>query len=329
MSYILGIDQGGTKTYAAIMGSDGNILSARRTVGCYFREKDIGLDKAADIIFAAADEAMRDAGISTDDIGVVVAGITGIDFEGDDDMVGAVLAKRYTNKTLIVSNDCEIAYFGGSVKPVGAVLCAGTGINAAFFAPDGRTFVMGDYLKSDLQGGGAISQRAIEAVFDADLGALPETGLTKLFLSLSNETRVPDLLKRYMTDEDFSRQIISLVPQIVACAEDGDEVTLNLLSSFSDELVARFIAAMDKMDMRESNCDIVLTGGVFEGAENCLTAMIIERLSQCAENANIIKAAFAPVAGACVRGHLRNNGQYDEPFVRNLTESSKEFGLLR
>lgn len=327
MGYILGIDQGGTKTYAAVMDLNGHMMGCYRTDGCYFPHA--GIKAASHVMAAASEKVLKDASITMKEIDIIVAGVTGIDWDGDHALVSDALKKYFGNKEIVACNDCEIAYYSGALKPVGAVICAGTGINAALFAPDGQKFVLGDYLKHSIQGGTAIASRSIEAVFESDLGVLPETALTQLFLDFSDETSVFALLKRYMTDENFSREIISLVPQIIEIADKGDRTAQQILTAFSDELAACFAAAMEKMHMTEQRCDIVLAGSVFMGPTNGLTVMLAKKLLQCAKNARIINARFEPIVGACILGILKKTGNFDDRMLQNITDSAEKLGLLR
>jgi len=327
VGYILGIDQGGTNTRAAVMGFNGNILSYSRTDGCYFPSAGIGF--AMNFVSAAVESALKDADIEINEIDMIVAGISGIDWEGDESLVTDALKKRFGGKEIISCNDCEIAYYSGALKPVGAVICAGSGTNAALFAPGGKKFIMGDYIKSSLQGGSAIAQRAIETVFDSDLGVLPETELTKMFLDFSNDDSVFELLQRFMTEEDFSKKIKLLVPQIIEIADNGDTVAQGVLKTFADELCTCFIAGMKKMRMLELHCDIVLAGSVFMGRTNGLTTMIAKKLSRFAKNADIVNARFEPVVGACILGMLRKSANFAEDMAQNVTVSAKKLGLFR
>ena len=327
MGFILGIDQGSTNTRSAVMDSRGNILSYHRTEGCYFPVD--GIESAVRLIMAAVGEALEGAGVGAGDIDIIIAGITGVDWDGSEEYVNGELRKHFGNQEILVCNDCEIAYYGGAVNPVGAVLCAGTGINAAFFAPGGEKFVMGDYFKASLQGGTGIARGAIEAVFESDLGALPVTQLTKLFLDFSNCAGVPELLKKYMTSEDYLHEITPLTPRIIEIADSGDEVARGVLEAFSDGVCSCFTAAMKKMGMLELNCDIVLAGSVFMGRENGLTVMVAGDLMGSAKNANVINAGFEPIVGACILGAIKKAWDLDGRMIRNVAASAERFGLTR
>jgi N-acetylglucosamine kinase len=327
MGCILGIDQGGSNTRAAVLDPSGNILSYCRAEGSYFPLA--GLDAAMRPIMLAAENALEGAMLSANDIDTVVAGVTGIDWQGDDVFVSCALGKRFASQEIIACNDCEIAYYGGSAHPAGAVLCAGTGMNAALFAPGGRKFVMGDYLKGSLQGGTAIGTRAIEAVFESDLGLLPKTELTKLFLGFSGDGSVNELLRRHITEMDFRKRLKSLVPQIIDAAGGMDAVARGVLEAFANEACSCFAAAMKKMGMLKLKCDIVLAGGVFMGGNNCLTEMIARKIAGIAENAIIVNARFEPVVGACILGMLKKLGRIDERVARNIAATAEKYGLMR
>jgi len=327
MDCILGIDQGSSNTRAAVMDLKGNILSYHRTGGSYFRVS--GIDSAMEYISAAAGGALNDAGISIEDVDMVVAGVTGIDWIGDDIIVSGALKERFGDRDIIACNDCEIAYYSGSMKPAGAVICAGTGINAALFSPDGSKFVMGDYLKCSIQGGSAIAKSAVEAVIESDLGVLPETRLTKLLLDYFDVDDVYGLLQKYMTADDLSGKVVSLAPRIIELADDEDKVAQDILALFADNLCACFLGAMKKMDMLQLQCDIVLAGSILRGRVNGLTLMITERLLQTAGNANIVNAGFEPVVGACIMGYLKKSADIGGHIVENVTASAGKLGLLR
>lgn len=324
---ILGIDQGSSNTRAAVMDTGGNVLGYHRTDGCYFTVD--GIENAVRLIMEAVGAALDGASLDIGDIDIIAAGINGVDWDGSEEYVRGELDKHFQGKETIVCNDCEIAYFGGSLNPVGAVLCAGTGINAAFFAPGGRKFVMGDYFKAALQGGTGITNTAIEAVFESDLGVLPKTRLTKLFLDFSGKSSIPELLETYVISEVFSKEIKSLAPKIIEIADDGDEVAKGVLSAFSDGVCSCFIAAMKKMGMLGLDCDIVLAGSILMGRENGLTAMIAENLIKSAKNANVKGAIFEPAVGACILGAMKKAMVFDARAMENVAASAERFGLTR
>ena len=327
MNCILGIDQGATKTAVAVMDGSGTIHGCGRTEGAYFPVD--GMSAAMSRIGMLVRRVLAEASVPPAQIAYTVAGVTGIDYPNDERLVAGALRETLKLESAEAHNDCVIALFSGTWKPFGTGLCMGTGVNAAYLRPDGRQFVMGDYMGEELQGGSALSYRALRKVFDADLGLLPPTELTRLFLDFTGAASPFEMLRESIVHrEALRRKIIPLVPRILEAAEDGDAVTLGLLDEMARELCDYFMAGLRKMDMLSVACDIVLSGGVFKGARNRLTANVTGRLSVAAPLASVVNAKYEPVVGACVMGLLRWT-----PFTREISErletSARHLGLLR
>lgn len=326
LKFILGIDQGGTKTAAALMGMDGRIYGTGYEKGSYFPVH--GMENAVLLMEKTVEKAMAQSGGSVGDIETVVAGITGVDWPGDDGMIAAALEKNLPEKEIKVYNDAVIALYGGTFDGSGAVICAGTGLNAAICKNDGECFVFGDYLGENLQGATALAQRGARAVFDAQLGIGKAEQLTELYLRFAGAKDSDDLLHKYMTDKEFQDRLRFIVPDLVALAEKGDETTRKLLEQFAEELNTYITAGLKKMDMADRALDIVLAGSVFKGKGNLLTNHLMRKIGEDIPNANVLPAKYEPVVGACVMGMLQKQ-EFTEEMKRNLSDSAECLSLLR
>ena len=326
MKYILGIDQGGTKTAAAIMGTDGRIYGVGYEKGAYFPTQ--GMEPAMALINQAVKKAMKQAEIGREEIEKTVAGITGVDWQGDDEIVCSSLSKVIPSGEVQVYNDSVIAMYGGTFSNYGAVICAGTGLNAAICKKNGECFVFGDYLGEDLQGATALARRGARVVFDAQLGIGKAERLTELYLKFAGVEKVIDLLQKYMLDETFQERLRQIVPEMIELAETGDETTNTLLYGFAEELSVYIVAGLKKEDMLTEKMDIVLAGSVFKGKDNPLTNCLIRKMKEAASNAHILCAKYEPVVGACIMGMVQKNN-LTEDIERNLSESAEKMSLLR
>ena len=327
MKYILGIDQGGTNTRAAIMDLTGTILGYGKTHGSYFPRDT--MDVSLGIISKAVNDALLIAKLKIEDISMIVVGITGIDYEGDDIFVKESFREFFGIYDVHAFNDCVVAYYGGSIEAVGSIICVGTGVNAAFFTPENNIFVMSDYLKASIQGGSAIAKCAAEAVFESKIGVWPETKLEQMFLDFAQVDTTHEVLKKFILDGDFSKKITYLTPQILKIANGGDQVAQMILQNFSDELCACFLGAMRQMKMVELDCDIVLAGSVYKGTDNYLRKTTTETLLKNAKNARIVNACFEPVVGACIMGVNKIIGGFDENMRKSTFISAAKFELNR
>lgn len=324
--FLLGIDQGGTKTAAAVMREDGLMVGCAMAKGAYF--PDEGVENALEQMEKAADEAMKNAGIKKEDIAYTVAGVGGIDWPGDDEMIRSALGSRILTGEIFACNDAVIAFYSGSLCSHGAVICAGTGMNGALIDKEGRQFIYGDYMEEKAQGGSALSRRALRKVFDAELGLCPPTKLTPLFLGQAEVPDVDALLKRYMTESGFRKELRFLMPQILMIARKGDEAACSLLDEFSREVVAYIEAGLRKMGMRAEEEEIVLAGSIFKGSENPLTGRVTKGIRERLRGAKVVQACYEPVVGACVMGLIRL-GMVPAERERAIRKSAADLGLLR
>ena len=324
--YILGIDQGGTKTAAAVMREDGFIVGSATAKGAYFPNE--GVENALEQMAAAAEGAVNNAGIGKEEIAYTVAGVGGIDWIGDDMMIRDALRERLSLGEIFACNDAVIAFYSGALRSHGAVICAGTGMNGALIDKNGRQFVYGDYMEEKAQGGSALAKRALRKVFDAELGLCPPTKLTQLFLQQAGLTDVDALLKRYMTEEGFRKELRFLMPQILMVARMGDEAAGSLLDEFAGEIVAYIEAGFRKMEMTPGEEDIVLAGSIFKGADNPLTSRVIEGVRGRMRGAQVVQARYEPVVGACIMG-LDKLGMEPSKWEVGIQKSAAVLGLLR
>lgn len=325
MRYILGIDQGGTKTAVAVMREDGVIIGTAVAKGAYYPKH--GVAPALDRIEEAVEAAGKQAGIDQEDITVTVAGITGVDFPGDDKKVKDEMEKRLACGEITVCNDALIALYTVTGMTHGMLICAGTGMNGAIIDEAGRQFVYGDYMEESMQGGSALALRALRKVFDAEMGLCGDTLLTELFLKHAGVSTVDELLRMYMARPEFAEETRFLVPQILELAAKGDQETRRMTDAFAEQIVAYIFAGFSKMEMNPAREKIVLAGNVFKGKDNYLTGQIIGRIKEREPGAAVVMAEYEPVVGACVMGlHLLDIG--GEEVERNIAESAKEKGLF-
>lgn len=201
-------------------------------------------------------------------------------------------------------------------------------MNGALIDREGRQFVYGDYMEEKAQGGSALARRALRKVFDAEMGLCPPTELTPLFLGQAGVPDVDALLKRYMTERDFRRELRFLMPQILMVAQRGDEAACALLDDFSGEIVAYIEAGFRKMEMKPEEEEIVLAGSIFKGADNPLTARVIKGIRERLQGAEVVQACYEPVVGACIMGLIKL-GMEPSEREKSIRDSAAVLGLLR
>ena len=263
MSYILGIDQGGTKTAAAIIDETGNLSGIGYAKGAYFPAQSPEL--AVSEIKFAVNAALAQARLTIHDVHHIIAGITGVDYPGDDAIIRTALKQSFAAdsiKDIHVYNDAVIALYSGTLEDYGLVVCAGTGLNMAICQKKNEYFVFGDYLGEELQGGSAIAHRGIRAVFDTKLGIRHAEKLTELFLRFSGVDTVGELLRLYMQDKDFQSRMRLIVPEMMELAISGDQDIDRLFREFAEELGIYIRAGLKNAGLLEKSVPLILTGSV-------------------------------------------------------------------
>lgn len=328
MEYVLGIDQGGTKTAAVVMDGEGRILGAGRCGGAYHISD--GTDAAMAAIGGAVKKACGRAGVPLARVGAVGAGVTGADWPEDYGLLRPLIGRATGVADILLFNDVMGAFYSGTPRGSGAVLCAGTGLNAAVRSPGGEEFVLGFYIDERDQGGSALAQRAIRLVFQSAIGLERATGLTGLFLRAAGVQNVDDLLHLFVVDEKFSRSIKDLVPDIIACAENGDAAAAGLLAEFASDISRYLRAGLRRFSMLDAETDVVLSGSVLKGAKNRLRDDVVRNVLAFAPKAHVIDARFEPVVGAGLAALENRPGSAGrETLWNNVAESAGRFGLER
>lgn len=311
--YILGIDQGGSKTAAAICNENGKILGQGISKGAYYPTE--GEKSALARIREAVEQAEEEADIERTQIETAIAGITGIDWPGDAEAFSKKLKNLLEISDITAYNDAVIALYCGpdDTCDCDMVLCAGTGMNAAVRTGKDTYFVFGDYIEENMQGGSALARRAIRKVFDAQAGLGEQTVLTEIFLRYAETSQVDELLRRYMMEEGFASQIRFLVPEILKAAENGDAVTCQLLEEYAARIGQYILAGLRKCPQDREEKKVLLAGGVFKGEDNPLINQVIQYVTRQNKNVTIVFARQDPVSGACRMGLLRRGKNGKKP----------------
>ncbi|MGE5598014.1 MAG: N-acetylglucosamine kinase [Bacteroidota bacterium] len=328
MGYLLGIDQGGSKTAAAVADRDGRLLGVGYAGGaCHTYD---GLQRAMAMVVQAAAGALARAGLTASQIELVVAGMTGADWPEEYDLLRAALADTLGIGNVSVVNDCLIAMRGGTDLPYGAVLCAGSGLNAAVKSLDGRLFIFGYYVDDEDQGGTALGRRAIRAVVAAEAGLDPPTSLTRAVLRYFNLRTVEELLRNRVGGALAAKDIAGLAPLVIAEAGAGDPAAAGLIAEFGRSIARYAVAGLRRFAMLDMAVEVVLSGGVFKGGGSMLAGAVAAAIRAAAPKAVAIDARLEPVVGAVLMAldHV-HGGTLERRVFDRVLAGSAVFGLVR
>lgn len=300
MKYYLSIDQGGSKTEALIFTNEGQILafaddrdfrkpgeSYAQMQGCWIRY--------------AAEKALKKAGLTLKNLDAACCSLNGADWDEDYIRLRKLVSKEtgLPEKHVLIVNDCIGAMRGGTNGGNQAVICAGTGMNCAVRAADGREEIYGYFVNAPDQGGGAIGTKAWQSIIDAYTGLGPKTMLTELLLEQHGEHELVDLYKKFTTNRVVFRNY-ELSPLVMRGAKLGDDVSKEIVQTAAKRMVRYMENAAKKLNLQNEQVTLVLTGGVFKGDGEVLFQAIEQLIVQKGLKFVCTEAYYEPVAGAAL-----------------------------
>lgn len=292
--YVVGVDGGTSKTIAFVADGAGHIVGAARGAGSNWMGPDVEIPMA--VVGDTVRQALQRAGLTGEDIAMGAFCLAGADWPEDYERREAYLKAAGIARRLVVRNDSFAGLRAGTSQPYGVVIAAGTGINAAVIAPDGREWAFGYYV--DDGGAADMSRQAIRAVLRQDDGRGPETALTPAVLGRLGYPTAEALLRALLAGEVDNARLFSICPLVFEAAEAGDAVAAGIVERQGVALAEYATALIRRFGMRDLEFDVVLAGSVFKGRGPLLIDTITQQIHKVAPRARIVRTRFEPAVGA-------------------------------
>jgi N-acetylglucosamine kinase-like BadF-type ATPase len=265
-SYFLGFDGGGTKTECVLADAEGQILA--RAVGGPSNPLRAGYTRAWFALSETADAVLSRQKIHADNIRAIYAGLGGAGRAGVVRRVTTFFERGYTNATVRVTTDLEIALeaaFGGAE---GLILLAGTGSAAFGRDASGRTGRAGGRGPWFSDEGSAfdIGRRAFQAVVLAEEGRGPETEIGKRLFAWHQSRNWDSLLEQVAKNPDdvFPKTF----PLVAELAHHGDAVSQQILSEAAVALAELAACVVKDLGWQDREVPIAKVGGVYGRSEH-------------------------------------------------------------
>ena len=314
------IDQGSTKTQVVFVSPNGKINAGVTTGGaCYFL---VGVETA----FKEIQLALEKAGVKQSDITRIYGAIAGANWPDEIEMLTKEFQTRFGVRDVSVYNDCVAALRGGTDKPDGIVLCAGTGFNGAVMTDGKIRHVFNNYVDAADQGGGALGGRALTAVFESFLGIREKTILTRMLMDYFGYDEVDKLLLGRDRDR-LKHPVKTIAPIVVEAAFKNDAVAQDVIYEFSKSIARYAQGSLKKFNLAGKDCDIVLSGGVFKSEHPLFMETISAKVHRVSAQAHVVNAQYEPVVGAALFGLGEAGASKDALDI--CRQSADELGLRR
>lgn len=290
----MGLDGGGTKTDCLLLQESGRILGRGR--GSASNPSRIGIEAAAQGVREAATAALRNAGISMQDVTDVCAGLAGVALAERAQAMIALLRDFFGGARFELCTDLDLALAAAGPPPA-IVLVAGTGSAAIGRNATGPAIRSGGYgpQHSDEGSAFAVGKNAVKRLASADAGAESLRGkLAQLFPTRSIELLLS--LQGAEADAVYPR----IFPIVASAADEGDQLAQHLLDQAAASL-ANFVADVEEqLKFGDATFVLGMTGGMI-GRSQYLDARLREALHRIAPNANIQHLQTELVAVAAKR----------------------------
>ena len=298
--YVLGIDGGGTRTRAAIIDNEGNVLGI--CIGNTSNYDDIGIDAARENIKQVVDCALQKTGIFISQFHAAFLGIGGVSSEADRTIVKNMALDLHLapEECIGVDHDIRIALAGGLSGRPGIVQIAGTGSSSYGRDAKGRSWRSGGWgpLLADEGSGYWLGIEAMKAATRAADGHSQATSLLPSVLDFLKLTNIDSIMNRVYAQKMTRAEIASLSPLVIRAAKEGDAISLEIIDR-GIQCMAECVFIVENKLKLLGQCELSLTGGVFQAGDfiiDRMRNMVQERLPHC----KVIMAELPPVIGSCL-----------------------------
>jgi len=301
MTYVMGVDGGGSKTHAVITDAKGHVLGVGRSSGC--NHQTLGIDSAMRNLKAAVEETLSAARLSCEDLDFVHYALAGADREADFRLLREAIERELPSiRRWEITSDAMAGLRSGTTDNTGVVLINGSGTNAVGRSKDGRIVQVGGfgYLYGDYAGGEQIAIETFRyAVRSWEQREIPSILTRKVpeFLGYSSmEQMVGDYLDRQVASVPGELTIV-----LHAAAEEGDELSIRLLKLVGRELGLAASSVIKRMGSFaiDHAIPIVLAGSIFQkGRSSWLLSELKQTVQSEHPDTEFVIPEMEPVYGA-------------------------------
>ncbi len=331
MSYYLGLDAGGTKTFCLVGDDDGGVLGfGRAGAGNY---ECFGVPEAAAEIKKAIDGALETAGLKLEQIAGIGMGVAGADLPEDYEMLERELfSPMLGDMPRVFRNDSMGGLRGGTKDPFGIVIACGTGCVCAGVNRQGRETRVGGINEDfgDMVSGSSLGAEGIKAVWRSRDGIIGPTLMTRLFVERSGCADVEELFREMYYNRIGYDDLQPMAKLVFDAAHAGDAVACDILEWGGRYLAEMVNAVARHLDMCRDRFDVVMTGSVFKGVSPVLQDAMTTRIHRECPDARIVKALFEPVVGALLLGIELHASMTEDKYAvltKSLDEAAARFGV--
>ena len=299
MTYVIGVDGGGSKTFCLAVRLDGTITGfGKAGPGSY---EVVGIEKAKENILQSVEEALTWSHASKEDVEVGCFALAGADFYPEDfEMLTAAMQDLGVAKKVLIKSDAIAGLRAGAGRTYGVVIIMGSGFNGAGIGKDGREirYFAEGHIFGDMGGGGSIARDAMFHAFRAYDGRGKPTVLMQRVLEHFEAGDMEQLARLLFYHRESWKKIPSLCPTVFEAACEGDEVASEIIHKYGEEAGISANAIIRRLGLEKEEFEVVLAGSVFKGKGSLMLDTARDIILAVAPKAKVITPRYEPVVGA-------------------------------
>lgn len=300
---VLAVDGGNSKTYLALLCSDGSLLALVR--GTQSSPHHLDVDGCLAVLDGLLGDAVRSAGVAPAeplaDVGVFL--LAGVDYPSEEQEIATALAARGWVARTIVGNDTFAVLRAGTAHGWGVAVVCGAGINCVGVAPDGRQarFPALGSITGDWGGGYDVGLAAVSAAARSEDGRGPRTSLESAVPAHYGLHTPAELAEAIHRREIPMRSVIELAPVVFAEAAD-DAAAAEIVDRLAAEVVTLARVALERLDLTDETVEVMLGGGMFRARDPRLLDAIEVGLRGVGPGISVRATDSPPIVGAALLG---------------------------
>lgn len=265
MSYYIGVDGGGTKTYYALFDDNKTIVADYRTPGSNHENLEGSFDEAVEIIWSGITGLLQEAGKTLNDVDFTLMGLAGVDHPFQHDaLYDRLQAKGLQNFEIF--NDGFIVVKAGSISGAAIGLNNGTGTCCNAIDSTGKMLQLaglGEY-SGDMGNGHWIATEAYRAIYDDVYLGIRDTSMTGMYFNRFDLRNREDFLAAVSAfeTEDAEDHIRALIDCFFAAVGDEDEAAMQILERMAERSARLIVAHANQLRFDGDEIEVVLSGSI-------------------------------------------------------------------
>ncbi len=260
MTYVLGLDAGGTTTVCLLADADGAAVASARGSGANLQA--VGELAVEKVLHEVMEEAIGGRDVT---IAAICLGIAGVDRPDDHAVIRGIMKRIGRQARVLIVNDALVALEAGAPGAPGVVVISGTGSIAYGRNGAGEAARAGGwgYVLGDEGSGYWIGRAALRAVLRESDRRGPATALTRLLLSHFGVAQAQGLIHEVYHTSLQPAAIGSLAKCVQQAFSEGDGVAIGILRTAADELEGSALSVARRLDLPGRAFTFILAGGIF------------------------------------------------------------------